>query len=48
MCPGRHIAVETIWCTIAALLSLYDIGYALDEGGKAILSKAEFTPGFLR
>jgi hypothetical protein len=48
MCPGRHIAVETIWSTAAALLSLYNIGYALDEGGRVILPKAEFTPGFLR
>jgi hypothetical protein len=48
MCPGRRMATETIWSTIAALLSLYDIGCALDEGGKVILPKVEFTSGLLR
>jgi hypothetical protein len=48
MCPGRHIALGTIWGAIAAVLSLYDIGPSLDEDGTLHVPSGEFTTGFLR
>jgi hypothetical protein len=47
-CPGRHIALWTIWGTIAAVLSIYDIGPSLNEDGTLHVPSGEFTTGFLR
>jgi hypothetical protein len=48
MCPGRHIALRTLWDTIAAVLTLYDIGPGLNEDGTPNIPSAEFTGGLLR
>jgi hypothetical protein len=48
MCPGRHIALRTLWDTLAAVLSLYNIGPALDEDGMLSIPSGEFTAGFVR
>ena len=48
MCPGRHIALRTLWGTIAAVLSLYDIGPSLNEDGTPHIPSGEFTTGLLR
>jgi hypothetical protein len=48
ICPGRHIAVRTLWGTIAAVLSLFDIGPALNEDGTPNIPSGEFTSNLLR
>ena len=45
--PERHIALRTLWDTIAAVLSLYDIEPGLNEDGKLIIPW-EFTGGLVR
>jgi hypothetical protein len=42
MCPGRHIALRALWGTIAAVLSLYDIGPPVNEDGTPDIPKGEF------
>jgi hypothetical protein len=48
MCPGRQMALRTLWNTMAAVLSLYDIGHAFNEYGEPILPPGEFTASPLR
>jgi hypothetical protein len=42
MCPGRQIALRMLWNTIAAVLSLYDIGPPVNEDGTPNVLKGEF------
>jgi hypothetical protein len=43
MCPGRHMATRILWDTIAAVLSLYDIGPGRNDDGTLNIPSAEFT-----
>ena len=44
-CPGRDIAYATIWNTVAAVLTLFDIGPWSEEDGMPIYPSGEFTNG---
>ncbi|KAE9390448.1 cytochrome P450 [Gymnopus androsaceus JB14] len=41
-CPGRHMALSTIWITIASVLAVYDISNALDENGEIIIPTGDY------
>jgi len=43
ICPGRHLALELLFLNIACILATFDIGKAMDEYGKPITPKEEFT-----
>jgi len=46
ICPGRHLAAETLFLTVACISSVFDIGKAVDEySGELITPKEEFTTG---
>ncbi|KAJ6579966.1 cytochrome P450 [Mycena vulgaris] len=47
MCPGRHMAVASLWITIASMLSTFDIKKAVDEYGKEIEPSHEYFPGLI-
>ncbi|OSD02813.1 cytochrome P450 [Trametes coccinea BRFM310] len=47
ICPGRYMAVDSMWVTIACVLSLFDIRKAVDEDGKEITPDGEYIRGFL-
>ncbi|KAJ7639928.1 cytochrome P450 [Mycena rosella] len=36
LCPGRHMAISSIWITVASLLATFDIRKAVDEDGRTI------------
>ncbi|CAK5271974.1 unnamed protein product [Mycena citricolor] len=36
ICPGRHLAVDTLWITIASILATFDIEKILDESGDPV------------
>ncbi|KAL0572342.1 hypothetical protein V5O48_009613 [Marasmius crinis-equi] len=42
ICPGRHLALATIYITIATTLAAFDITKAVDENGVPIEPKIEF------
>ncbi|EKM61159.1 uncharacterized protein PHACADRAFT_134438 [Phanerochaete carnosa HHB-10118-sp] len=42
-CPGRALAFETIWITVAATLAVYNILKPKDEHGNTIEPDAEYT-----
>jgi hypothetical protein len=48
MCPGRHIALRTLWETIAAVLSLYDIGPTRNEDDTLNIPPFEVSSGLVR
>ncbi|KDQ55433.1 hypothetical protein JAAARDRAFT_37446 [Jaapia argillacea MUCL 33604] len=45
ICPGRHMAEATLWISIASILATFDVGPGLDDGGRPVKTKAEFSSG---
>ncbi|CAK5266703.1 unnamed protein product [Mycena citricolor] len=48
ICPGRFMAMSSVWITIASILSAFDITKALDEDGQEIEPTFEDIPHFMR
>ncbi|KAF8882818.1 cytochrome P450 [Infundibulicybe gibba] len=48
ICPGRYLAEASVWIGVATILSQLDISRALDENGKEVIPKAEFTSTITR
>ena len=47
-CPGRWLAFDTLWITVASVLAVYDISKAVDDGGAVIEPDTEYTTGIVR
>ncbi|RPD65871.1 cytochrome P450 [Lentinus tigrinus ALCF2SS1-7] len=47
ICPGRFMAVDSIWITIASVLSMFEIRKAVGEDGKQITPDGEYHRAFL-
>lgn len=47
ICPGRLLADNSIFLTIAQCLAAFNISKAIDEAGKEIEPTVEFTPGIV-
>ncbi|KAJ7142248.1 cytochrome P450 [Mycena epipterygia] len=47
MCPGRHMAMESVWITIASILSVFDITKAIGDDGQIIEPSYEYSPDLL-
>lgn len=45
ICPGRHLAVHSVWLAMAYTLTMYAISPATDENGAKIELKRENTSG---
>lgn len=45
ICPGQFIARESLWISIASILSVFTIKKALDENGKEIVPDECYTLG---
>lgn len=48
MCPGRWLAIQSIWIAVASVLAVYDILLPLDEQGKEIKLPEEYSTGLLK
>ena len=48
ICPGRFMAYENLWISIACILAVFDILPPLDENETEVMPKVEFTNGFTR
>ncbi|KAF5385582.1 hypothetical protein D9757_006772 [Collybiopsis confluens] len=46
ICPGRHMADNTVWLTFASVLATFNLGKARDEAGSEIEVSGEFTNAF--
>ena len=42
ICPGKHLALRTVYLVVACVLSVFDIGPASDDDGNPRLPKPEF------
>lgn len=47
VCPGRFMARDSMWITIACMLATSDIQPAKDSDGRPIIPKGDYTYGFL-
>ncbi|KAJ7672235.1 cytochrome P450 [Mycena polygramma] len=47
MCPGRFLALDTLWIVIASTLYSYRISKALDSRGQPIEPRVEYTTGLI-
>lgn len=43
MCPGRHIALSTVKLTMASVLLTFNISKKVDENGKLVEPRQEYT-----
>ncbi|KAF8884133.1 cytochrome P450 [Infundibulicybe gibba] len=48
ICPGRYLGEASVWIGIATILSQLEISRAIDENGREIVPKAEFTSSITR
>ncbi|KAK5997064.1 Cytochrome P450 monooxygenase CLM2 [Cladobotryum mycophilum] len=47
ICPGRYIAYDNLFITIARLLATFNISKAVDQQGRQIEPKVEYTSGLV-
>ena len=47
ICPGRHLAEQSVFIIVASVLSVFSVTPSVDEHGKPVLCKIEMTNGFL-
>ena len=47
ICPGRHLADNSLYLLACCLLAVYDINPPVDNQGNTIKFKAEFTSGLI-
>ncbi|KAJ6550242.1 cytochrome P450 [Mycena capillaripes] len=47
ICPGKHLASDSLWLTIASMLATMDIKKAVDEEGKVVEPSYEYTSGLV-
>jgi hypothetical protein len=45
ICPGRHLAIHSVWLAMAYTLTMYAISPATDENGAKVELKRENTSG---
>lgn len=48
ICPGRWLALDTIWIVAASVLSVYVIMKPVDGGGQEVEPRVEYTSGLFR
>ncbi|EKM54951.1 uncharacterized protein PHACADRAFT_142748 [Phanerochaete carnosa HHB-10118-sp] len=47
ICPGRHMAYESLWIAVASVVAAFDITKAVDADGAIVEPSGEYTDGFL-
>ncbi|KAJ7146871.1 cytochrome P450 [Mycena epipterygia] len=47
ICPGRHMAMSSVWITIASILAVFDITKAVGEDGQTIEPSYEYSPNLI-
>ncbi|KAF7368570.1 Cytochrome P450 [Mycena venus] len=47
LCPGRHMALSSMWITVASILATFDISKAVGEDGRVIEPSYEYLSGLI-
>ncbi|KAJ7142240.1 cytochrome P450 [Mycena epipterygia] len=45
ICPGRHMAMSSVWITIASVLAVFEITKPVGDDGQIIEPSFEYSPG---
>ncbi|KAJ7688517.1 hypothetical protein B0H14DRAFT_2421125, partial [Mycena olivaceomarginata] len=45
LCPGRHMALSSLWITVVSILATFDITKAVDEKGNVVEPSYEYLSG---
>lgn len=48
ICPGRHLALQTLWLAMAHILATFSIEKPVDKDGKVVEPLEEFSNGVIR
>jgi cytochrome P450 len=48
ICPGRHLAGDSMFITFASVLATFDISRAVDENGNVITPTLFYSTGIIR
>ncbi|EMD37284.1 hypothetical protein CERSUDRAFT_153831 [Gelatoporia subvermispora B] len=48
ICPGRYIAQDMLWISIASVLTIFNISMEMNKDGKKVMPETGSLPGFLR
>ncbi|KAF7430208.1 hypothetical protein PC9H_005910 [Pleurotus ostreatus] len=48
ICPGRYFAMDTLWLSMASILSVYTIGKPVDESGRKVDIALKYKAGLNR
>lgn len=47
ICPGRYLALNSLWITMASVLAAFDLVSPLDDKGNIILPSTKSTSGLV-
>lgn len=47
VCPGRYLALNSVWLSLASILAVFDLELPVDEFGQKIKPSGECTPGLI-
>ncbi|THU78728.1 cytochrome P450 [Dendrothele bispora CBS 962.96] len=48
ICPGRHVALSSLWISIASVLATFNLEKARDENGRVIEPSGEYIPSSIQ
>jgi len=48
ICPGKHLALRTVYLVVVCVLTVFDIGPVLDKDGNPQMPKIEFDGAAVR
>ncbi|KAJ6564499.1 cytochrome P450 [Mycena capillaripes] len=47
LCPGRHMALSSVWISVVSILATFDISEAVDERGNVIEPSYDYLSGLI-
>lgn len=48
ICPGRYLALNSVWLALASIVAVFDVELPVDEFGRKVKPSGEYTPGLIR
>jgi hypothetical protein len=48
ICPGRHMATDSLWIVIASILATFDISKAIGDDGRVVEPSYEYVSALVR
>ena len=47
-CPGRHLALNSVWLSLASILTVFNLELPRDKNGEEIRPSGGYSPGLIR